>query len=78
MLSCKEVVKRVSQEESGTWRRSLKVKFHLLFCTHCRKYTKQLEIIKTAYKDLFNEKLNKVDTTSLHELENRVIKRLQK
>ena len=76
MLSCKEVVKIVSSEERPTWRRKLEVRLHLMMCHHCGKYARQLELMKNAFKKLFVAKSKSVDDKKLHDLEERIIKKV--
>ena len=48
MLSCKEVSKLVSEslDRDLPWYRRLMLRFHMLICTACARYEKQLRFIK--------------------------------
>ncbi len=50
MLSCQEVSRSIASDELATagWRRRLSIRFHLLMCRHCRRYSRQIEAIGSA------------------------------
>jgi hypothetical protein len=50
MLSCSEVSRLCASEElrHAPLRRRLGVRFHLLVCTHCRRYLRELRLIGAA------------------------------
>ncbi len=50
MLTCQEVSRAIASDEFATagWRRRLSIKFHLLMCRHCRRYSRQIEAIGSA------------------------------
>ncbi len=76
MLSCKELVKIVSSDEHLSPRYKLEIRLHLLMCHHCRKYTKQLEILKAGFKTLLNKKTQDADENKLKEIEDRIIEKI--
>ncbi len=57
MLTCKEVAKRIAQDESGSggWRRTWALRFHLLMCQHCRRYAHQIQALGPALRSLLRE-----------------------
>ncbi len=50
MLTCQEASRSIASDEFPTagWRRRLSIKFHLLMCRHCRRYSRQIEVIGRA------------------------------
>ena len=54
MLSCKEVTRIVASDEltGAGWRRSLVIRFHHLFCRHCRHYAAQMRAIGQSARKL--------------------------
>ena len=54
MLSCKEVTRIVASDElvGAGWRRKLVIRFHFLFCRHCRRYAAQLRAIGQSARNL--------------------------
>ena len=50
MLSCKEVTRLYASEALGSapLLRRLKVRFHVLMCTHCKRYVSELRLIGAA------------------------------
>ena len=57
MLTCKEVARTVSSEdiEQIGWRNRLAVRFHLLMCRHCRRYTEQMHALGDAARGVFQQ-----------------------
>lgn len=78
MLSCKDYVKIVSSEKSSSLKQKLALYFHYLICHHCRKYTKQLEILKLGFKKLFLIKSENIEPKKIEELEKRIIETTKK
>lgn len=78
MLNCKQIVKLVSSEDKPTWRHRLEVRFHILMCHHCRKYVKQLELMKNGFKELFKNSTHDVDSEKVKELENKILEKIRK
>ncbi len=62
MPSCEEVtrLKSDSMDSGLPLRQSLAIKFHMLFCQWCRKYGKQLDMIRDATRK-FKAKINNID-----------------
>lgn len=52
MLTCKQVSVLLSraQEQSLGWRERLALRFHLLLCTGCVNFRRQLDFIRVATK----------------------------
>ena len=50
MLSCKRVAQLASEslDRSLTWRETLSMRFHLLFCKFCSRYVRQLKFVQRA------------------------------
>ncbi len=53
MLSCKEVTWLCASEElrRAPLARRLAVRLHLMMCTHCRRYVRQLRLIGMAARE---------------------------
>jgi len=54
MLTCKEQVARSSDYLDGRlgFRERLKVRHHLLFCPHCRRFIRQMRLMQATLKKL--------------------------
>ena len=54
MLTCKEISRTIASDElaSAGWRRRFAVRLHLLMCRHCRRYSRQIEAIGTAARQV--------------------------
>ena len=52
MLSCKEVVARADDyvDRQLSWREKLAVRLHLLLCSYCRRYVRQLRLLIAALR----------------------------
>jgi len=63
--SCKEAVRLQSQELDGALglKDQLRLRFHLLMCTLCRRYVKQIDFLHE--KALRDERLNEGSETKL-------------
>ena len=57
MLTCKEVSRTIASDEVTTadWRQRLAVKIHLLMCRHCRRYTRQMQAIGEAARQILSD-----------------------
>lgn len=55
MLTCKEVSRSIASDDVGDERllRRLAMKFHLLMCRHCRRYSRQMQQIGSAAREVF-------------------------
>lgn len=78
MLNCKEVVKVISSEERRSWRRKLEVRFHLFICSHCSRYAKQMEMLKSGFNNIMISKFKSISETKIKNLEDRVIEKIKK
>ena len=54
MPTCREVSRMVASDElaSAGWRRRLAFRLHWLMCRHCRRYSRQIEAIGTAARQV--------------------------
>jgi Putative zinc-finger len=54
MLNCRQVSRLVSRsmDEKLAWHERLAVRFHLLYCVWCRRYTSQIQFLRKAAKGL--------------------------
>jgi hypothetical protein len=54
MISCKKAAKLVSQEmvRGLSRREKISLRLHLLICRLCRRYMKQVELMRTASRSL--------------------------
>lgn len=54
MIRCKEVATLLSTDQVGyqsVWRR-IAVRLHLMMCRHCRRFARQLTLLKQTAADL--------------------------
>ncbi len=77
MLSCKEVVKKISSKEKATWRIQMQIRLHLFMCHHCGKYEKHLKILETSVKSFFVSENQKLKSEDVVELENKIIEKFK-
>lgn len=73
MLSCKEVTRMVASDEVGGagWRRRLVIRFHLLSCRHCRRYTAQMRAIGQSARKIFG--LMQEEPEAINRLEHAIL-----
>lgn len=52
MLSCKQATHIMSQQQDRTlsWRERLNLKMHLLLCSGCRQFDRQMDLIRQAMR----------------------------
>ena len=57
MLTCQEVSRSVASDElpSAGWLRRLSITFHLLMCRHCRRYSRQIQAIGKASREVLGK-----------------------
>jgi hypothetical protein len=57
MLNCREATRLISQSMDAklSWHRRLALKAHLLCCTWCRRYDRQLQFLRQAAGELRGE-----------------------
>ena len=50
MLNCRQATRLISQAMDTTlpWHRRLAVRLHLLYCVWCRRYARQLQVVRQA------------------------------
>ncbi len=75
MLSCKEVATTLASgalERSGA-RRRLAVWLHLLMCTYCRAYARQMRLLGEVTRRLLGREV--ADPRALARLEQRLVER---
>ncbi len=71
MLTCKEVSQLASkaQDEPLTFKERLQLKVHLLICSLCARYVKQLHFLKRAIQGLDEHKDDvRLSTKSRHRI----------
>lgn len=71
--SCKEIIKTVSSDEKLKWHKEFEVRLHLMMCIHCRKYAKQIEIIKFGFIKFFKSKSREVSSEKIKSIEDQSI-----
>ena len=73
MLTCKQVSHVLASEEpvSSSWRKRLSVKLHLLMCRHCRRYSRQIQAIGDAARQIFCDSTQ--DPTSRERLRSSIL-----
>ena len=54
MMNCKQAAQLMSHshDRALSWRERLKLRIHLMLCTGCNNYNRQLNIISEAMKQL--------------------------
>ncbi|QMT40500.1 zf-HC2 domain-containing protein [Neisseria shayeganii] len=57
MLTCKQAASLISQSQDRPLSRSEKwrLRLHLCFCPHCRRYEKQLDTIRSSMRQMRDE-----------------------
>ena len=75
MLSCKDLTRKIASDElaEAGWRERLAVRFHLLWCRHCRGYAAQLRAIGAAARKLWGPHFQ--DPQTLERLERQILER---
>lgn len=76
MLTCKEVSHALASEEavSSGWRQRLSVKLHLLMCRHCRRYSRQIQAVGDAARQIFGDSTE--DQTSRERLRSSILEHM--
>lgn len=77
MMSCKQVARKVSSEEELPLIQRVELRMHLLKCKHCSNYVKQLELMKSGFRNLFR-KLDEVEDSKIRSLEKKILEKIQK
>lgn len=77
MLTCKQVVRILGSEEPLTWRQWLSLRFHLLMCRHCSRFSKHLKMAVEGASKLLR-KNSEVDESVIREVEETTLKELKK
>jgi hypothetical protein len=56
MLSCRQITRLVSQsmDTKLPWHQRLAVRFHLLYCSWCRRYASQIRFLRKATREVAN------------------------
>ena len=73
MLNCKEVARTVASDELenvGALKR-LRIRFHLLICRECRRYSEQIRIIGAVARESMRNLA--VDKTALARMEKSIL-----
>jgi len=57
MLTCQDVSRSIAADELTTagWHRRVSIRFHLLMCRHCRRYSRQIEAIGAATRRILGK-----------------------
>jgi hypothetical protein len=78
IMNCKDVTRLVSQsmDEKIPWHLHLKIRFHLIYCTWCKRYQKQLEILRQTLRAM-PEKASFKDARMPESAKDRIRKNLQ-
>ncbi len=55
MITCKAATRLMSeaQDRPLAWHERAHLRFHLLFCKGCRNFQQQLDVIRTACRNIF-------------------------
>ena len=65
MISCKEASRLISEmkDHDVTWRQRLSLRFHLLMCSMCRMYQRNLEMLSNISRNAGNLTLSREAST---------------
>jgi hypothetical protein len=79
MLNCKQVSRLVSQAMDAKlpWHQGLAIRFHLLYCSWCRRYASQLQFLRRASKGLSEEPIKAAAPTLSDGAKERMRKQLR-
>ena len=78
MLKCKDVSQILSRDVDVTFIRRLEIHFHLLICKHCRKFSKQIQILKISAKKFMSTKSIEINPTTITKIEDQMIDKIKK
>ena len=75
MLRCKEVTNLLASDglEEATWKKRLSVRFHLMMCRHCHRYSAQLRAIGSAAKEALGPRGGAHDPETIERLEKKIL-----
>lgn len=77
MLTCKQVVRILGSDEPLTLRQRMGLRFHLMMCRHCSRFSKHLKMVVEGASVLLKKKAE-VDKSVVREVEDATIKELQR
>lgn len=79
MLNCRQATRLISQSMDATlpWHRRLAMRFHLLYCVWCRRYSAQLQLVRKAARELSSEALPSEEHKLSSEAKDHIRARLQ-
>ncbi len=73
MLTCQEVSRTIASDKwsTGGWSRRLSIKFHLLMCRYCQRYSRQIDGIGSAARRTLGK--DRLDSGSLERLRSSIL-----
>jgi len=77
MLTCKQVVRLLGSDEPLTLRQRMSLRFHLMMCRHCSRFSKHLEMVVEGASVLLKKRAE-VDKSVVREVEDATIGQLHK
>ena len=77
MLSCKEIVRILNEEEGVPFLKRAELRMHLLMCEHCSAYSKHIKFMKRAFKKLF-AKLTQTEPEAIERIEKKALEQFKK
>lgn len=77
MRKCREIVEILASGESLSFFGRMELRLHLLMCRHCSQFASHLRIMKESFVKLFR-KITDVDRKTIDELENDILRKLDK
>jgi len=77
MLSCKELLKLINEQENTTFFQRAEMRLHLLMCKHCSNYAKHFQYMRGGFKQLFS-KLTETNPQEIERIENEIIENSSK
>lgn len=79
MYSCKDSVRVLGCREGKSWWQQFNVFLHLLICVHCRKYFRQIRILKSAFQSYFRKNYQQnIFPGEIEKLEKKIFEDLDK
>jgi hypothetical protein len=78
MLNCKQVSRLVSQAMDAKlpWHQRVAMRFHLLYCSWCRRYAAQIKFLRRASRELPKETKDAERPTLSNDAKERMRQRL--
>lgn len=76
MLSCKQLVKEINDNENLSFFKRAEIRTHLLMCKHCSAYAKHLKYMREGFKQLFSS-VSQTNPEQIKKIEDQVLKKIR-